>query len=105
MSSWRASLDLVRSCPGLEVADGLTAEEISRAEERFRIRFPPDLAELLREGLPRGGRFPDWRSLPDSIGAQLAWPLEGLLFDVEQDAFWMPEWGPRPPSLEEAGRG
>lgn len=84
------------------VEPGLTPDELRRAEERFAIRFPPDLAELLSEGLPTGDRFPHWRSLDPAIEDQLGWPLERLLFDVEQNAFWIPEWGERPASLDAA---
>lgn len=76
--------------------------ELAAAEQRFGIRFPPDLADLLREGLPAGNRFPRWRLLDESVATQLRWPLEGMLFDVEHNAFWMSEWGERPPKLETA---
>ncbi|MGO9337326.1 MAG: hypothetical protein ACLPY1_07455 [Terracidiphilus sp.] len=29
-------------------------------------------------------------------------PLHGIMFDVELNEFWLPEWGPRPPRLEDA---
>lgn len=32
----------------------------------------------------------------------LAWPVEGVLFDVKQDAFWYDGWGPQPPDPAEA---
>jgi hypothetical protein len=31
-------------------------------------------------------------------------PRQGVLFDVEHNAFWLDEWGPRPTSLEGALR-
>ena len=31
----------------------------------------------------------------------LNWPLEGLLFDVENNALWWPEWGERPACAEQ----
>ncbi len=101
MRGWSRSLELMRA-RGCSIEPGLTAAERARAEERFAIRFPPDLAELLRVGLPTGEGFPQWRSLDASIEAQLAWPLEGMLFDVEHNGFWMPEWGQRPADLEAA---
>ena len=62
-----------------------------------------DLAELLRYALPSGGRFPNWRDpFSDEIAKSLAWPLDGMCFDIEHDAFWMPEWGERPEPLEQA---
>ncbi|MET1113060.1 MAG: SMI1/KNR4 family protein [Allosphingosinicella sp.] len=73
---------------------GYTRAELERAEQRFGLRFPPDLAALLLERRPAGGY--DWRSDDDPIRQALQWPLEGLLFDVEQDVLWWPEWGDRP---------
>lgn len=98
VGTWDRAFELIR-VRGHTVERGLTGEELSRSEERFGIRFPPDLADFLRQGLPCGDGFPRWRGLDASVEAQLAWPLEGILFDVEQNAFWMPEWGERPTGL------
>jgi hypothetical protein len=94
-------LELMRA-RGVSVEEGLTAAELARAEDRFSIRFPPDLAEFLGMGLPTGDRFPDWRSLDLAIVEQLAWPLDGMLFDIEHNAFWMAEWGSQPGDLDAA---
>ena len=32
----------------------------------------------------------------------LDWPLQGCLFDVEHNGFWLPEWGKRPELLSDA---
>lgn len=100
VGTWSAALARMASSGAIE--RGLTIAELRRAEERFGVRFPPDLAELLGEGLPVGPGFPDWRTLDASIEHQLAGPLEGILFDVEHNAFWLPEWGARPAALDEA---
>jgi len=47
--------------------------------------------------------FFDWRNDDAEIRDALAWPLEGMLFDVENNALWSSEWGPRP-DTEEARR-
>jgi len=52
--------------------------------------------------LPTGGSFPDWRGLPAALDERFAWPLEGMYFDIEHNAFWPSEWGPRPGSLDDA---
>jgi hypothetical protein len=98
---WDRAFDLMRA-HGLTVEPALTTEELSSAEERFAVRFPAGLAELLGQGLPSGKGFPRWRSLEASVESQLAWPLERILFDVEQSAFWMPEWRERPTRLDAA---
>ncbi|WP_256021788.1 hypothetical protein [Paenibacillus kribbensis] len=36
------------------------------------------------------------------IQQRLNWPLEGMIFDIEQHVFWPPEWGERPADSAEA---
>ena len=98
MANWSRAFQLIRA-GGHPVELGLTAAELAAAEKRFGIQFPPDLADFLHEGLPTGGRFPRWRSLDESVANQLRWPLEGMLFDVEHNAFWISDWGERPATL------
>jgi hypothetical protein len=83
---------------------GLTDSEVASAEARFGFRFPPDLRDFLQAALPRGPRFPDWRSGHETtLREWLDGPRHGVLFDVEQ-GFWLDEWGPRPGALDEALR-
>ena len=82
---------------------GLTPSELAAAEERHGFRFPPDLRAFLAFALPTGQGFPDWRDLDSSsIAASMAWPLEGMCFDIEHNAFWPPEWGERPLDFQAA---
>jgi hypothetical protein len=76
-----------------------TSEGLREAEQRFGIRFPPDLFAFLQKR--RFARAPDWTKDEDAIRELLAWPLEGMLADVEQNGAWAPSWGPRPDSTEE----
>ena len=79
----------------MEWGPGYSQSELDTAQQRFGLRFPPDLAALLRDRRVPGG--PDWTGDEESIRRMLAWPLEGLLFDVEKSGLWWPEWGERPP--------
>ena len=89
----RSSLEQV----GMEFDRGLDEEEAARAERRFGFEFPDDLRRWLMFALPRGPRFPNWRDIDDpELLRALSWPLEGLWFDVQHNAFWLREWGPRP---------
>lgn len=101
---WRAEHQILTDA-GVTVAPGLTEAELDRAESVIGARFPPDLRSFLSEGLPVGGRFPDWRG-PDStdIRRQLDWPFEGMAFDIKNNAFWLDAWGARPSELPEAIR-
>ena len=88
----------------VEFDPGLTDAEVAAAESRFGFRFPPDLREFLQTALPRGPRFPDWRSGDEAVLRDwLGLPRQGILFDVEQGV-WLGEWGPRRSSLAEAMR-
>lgn len=94
---------------------GLSEAEITAAERRHRLTFPADYRIFLRTlhattPWRTGARFADdrsmrpverpaffdWRHDDDAIRAALAWPLEGLLFDVENNVVWPEAWGPRP---------
>ncbi len=88
---------------GVEFAPGLTAHQVRTAEAEYGFRFPPDLCAFLEHALPLGERFPDWRS-PGSefIRDRLAWPADSMCFDIEHNTFWLPAWGPKPESMEEA---
>jgi hypothetical protein len=90
---------------GVPFDTGLTDAEVSSAEARYGFRFPPDLRAFLQAGLPRGTRFPDWRSGDEAVLRDwLDLPRQGLHFDIEHKQFWLDEWGPRPPSSEESRR-
>jgi hypothetical protein len=73
---------------------GYTQAEIDIAQQRYGLRFPPDLVALFRERRPIDGY--DWRIDDGTIRSRLAWPYEGLLFDVERNSLWRSEWGERP---------
>ena len=72
---------------------GYTQAELDDAQQKFGLVFPPDLVALLRDRRPVEGHV--WTD-EVAIRRMLAWPFEGLLFDVEHNHLWWPEWGPRP---------
>jgi hypothetical protein len=79
--------------------DGYTSNELDAAQERYGLRFPPDLVELLLDRRPVHGW--DWRTDDVGIRWALEHPLGGLLFDLEHNGLWWPEWGERPPTAQE----
>jgi hypothetical protein len=90
---------------GIRFQSGLTDAEVSQVEDNYAFRFPEDLREFVQAALPQGDRFPDWRSGDDGVLRDwLNLPREGVLFDVEHNNFWLPEWRPRPTILGEALR-
>ncbi len=100
-ATWSHELDLLRRS-GTSLAPGLLPEEFAAAEARFGFRFPPDLRSLLSTALPLGD-FPNWRELDSAkLLGTLAWPVEGICYDIEHNGFWWPEWGERPQELPSA---
>lgn len=74
---------------------------IEDIQARWRLRFPPDLTELMLRRRPLiAGGF-DWLRAPTAeIQRMLSWPLEGLWFDVCEDDLWWPAWGDKPVSRD-----
>ena len=88
---------------GVLFDDGLTEGEIHSAEKSFGFQFPPDLKSFLMLALPVGDGWPNWRDVDDpEIKRMLNWPYEGICFDIQNNAFWPADWGPKPASLKEA---
>ena len=87
-----------RRVEGRVWAEGYSQNELDLAQEKFELTFPPDLIALFLERRPVWGW--DWRSDHEEIRAMLKRPLEGLLFDVEHNMLWWPEWGERPASAD-----
>ncbi len=88
---------------GVALESGLTEAEIQEVEARLGCALPPDLRTLLGAALPSGPGFPQWRGLDSSVlGEQLAHPVEGIIFDVEHNGFWHPDWPERPVKLRDA---
>src|SRR5512140_416857 len=101
---WRTLVDQLQASPRrVEFGPGLTDAEVERAEQRFEFRFPPDLRAFLQTALPRAAYFPDWRA-GDEVRLR-DWfdlPRQGILFEVECNDYWNPDWGIRPCMLDVA---
>ncbi|MFF7179275.1 hypothetical protein [Streptomyces sp. NPDC008121] len=108
LSNPRLTLDIARALQGAlrtEIGPGLTARELDAVETRFGFTFSADHRVFLAAGLPRGSSWPDWRDGdPEDLAGRLAWPVEGVLFDVEHAAFWHPAWPSRPAETSQALR-
>ncbi|MDL2225136.1 hypothetical protein LJC20_02875 [Eubacteriales bacterium OttesenSCG-928-M02] len=92
----------------IKVGPGLSNAQIQQAEDFYDIVFPPDIRQLIQAIKPEKGsamNFPDWDDFSqkniDTIQDQLNWPINGALFDVEHNNFWLKSWGERPAALEE----
>lgn len=87
---------------GVQFDSGLSDDEVLQVETKFNLKFPPDLKLFLQTALPTSDKFVNWRlglkskSEADKILSRLDWPLEGMLFDLQSNNFWIDSWGNRP---------
>lgn len=91
------ALELLRRAD-IPLGPGLSAQQLSAVEDRFGIAFGPDHADLLRQAVPRGPGWVDWLGNAGDVRRRLSAPVDGVLFDVRENAFWPRRWGPRPSS-------
>jgi hypothetical protein len=85
------------------LTDPLSTDEIHAIEDRFGFSFGPDHRELLAVTVPTGPGWPDWRhGSEEDLRGRLDWPVDGVLYDVEHNAFWPSSWGHRPEDLAAA---
>lgn len=97
------------------VAPGLSKDELSSIEAGYGFEFSDDHRAFLAAGLPLDRpiasdlrhpsrpSWPDWRAGDqEHLQAMLDWPVEGVLFDVEENDYWYETWGSRPEVMEEA---
>ena len=91
---------------GVQFSSGLSSKEIDEIESFYSIHFPPDLRDFLKTGLPVSNGFINWRDRcianAKTIEDIIAWPLEGMLYDIEHNAFWYECWGDRPANMADA---
>lgn len=84
------------------IQEGLSDEEFSSIEAALDFTFPPDLRSILREGLPVGPGFPNWRSSSyQQLEILINLPILELLKEVSIGKFWCESWGdvPRDPDV------
>lgn len=89
---------------GISFEKGLTENEILQIEKKFDFRFPIDYKFFLKNGLPVSKSFINWRlelksNNNENLESRLLWPLNGILFDIDNNSFWNPSWGEKPDSL------
>ena len=92
---------------GIEFDKGLSEKEINEIEKMFQFQFPPDLKAFYQKEFPISDGFVNWRIALNSkeesskIRDRLNWPWEGMVFDIENNSFWVKGWGKIPESLDE----
>ncbi|MFP4977505.1 SMI1/KNR4 family protein [Paenibacillus sp. CN-4] len=91
---------------GVLFSEGLTQSEFEEIERQYQFEFPPDLRDFLSIALPTSDKFINWRDMStlnvELVQKRLDWCLEGILFDIEHNNFWLKEWGKKPDELLKA---
>lgn len=79
---------------GIEINEGLTDEEFEKIESFYNIKFPQVLRILYKAFLPN---LYNWRDFSEDnvnkIKNYLAMPIEGIIFDIEYNNFWLDCFG------------
>ncbi|KAF8410285.1 hypothetical protein HHK36_002810 [Tetracentron sinense] len=95
-------IDHLKTCK-IPVLEGLTDVEFSSVEASFGFTFPPDLRSILREGLPVGPGFLNWRSSsPQQLEILINLPVIGICKEISKGNFWCGSWGDEPDNHDEA---
>ena len=84
---------------------GMTENEITKAEEFYGIEFPKDMKEMLMNFVPISNGFYNWNDYSDEnisrIKDMIEWPYEGIIYDIENNEFWLEEFGKCPKNIED----
>lgn len=82
---------------GVALDPGLDEGEMAAAEHRYGIAFGDDHRALLSLAVPTDEGWVDWRHGDEAaIRRQLAWPLDGVVWELLNSEVWPGSWGPRP---------
>jgi len=88
----------------IKVKKGLSSRQLELAQEYYNVIFPPDLKELLGAINPTQS-FYDWSNFSEDniqlLNERLALPVKGVLFDVENNDFWLNSWSNKPSTLDD----
>jgi hypothetical protein len=97
---------------GVEFDAGLSDVEVNNIEQTCNFQFPPDLRTFLQLGVPLRWKvydflvdenFPNWREDSLLIMHSAEEHVVGTFHsDIENNNFWMKEWGNRPKELNQA---
>ena len=86
----------------IEILNGLSDEEFEKIEKFYNIKFPKVLRILYKSFLPN---FYNWRDFSENnvkkIKNYLNMPIEGILFDIENNGFWMDCFGEKTENPEQ----
>lgn len=91
---------------GITFYAGLSEAENSAIEQTFNFCFPLDFKAFLHTALPASEGFIHWRQalhsakMEHDVKQRFKTPLEGVLYDVIKNNFWLDVWGEKPLNLD-----
>lgn len=100
--AWEAYLGFAMEHLGSDGSRGLTNAQLAVVEDAVEAELPFEIGLLLVMGVPDGEGWPDWRDNP--AGHVAAWHerlIGGITFDIRENGFWSPSFGPRPDDVDE----
>ncbi|WP_347254431.1 SMI1/KNR4 family protein [Leminorella grimontii] len=93
---------------GIFLTEGMTEQEIEKAERCYNITFPTDYRAFLSICLPLYDYdYTDWRNTSDKYVSHIKCKMydetiDGVLYTITRLGGWPDAWGIRPPSDDEA---
>lgn len=89
----------------IQLNRGMSENEINKAEVFYGIEFPNDMREMLMNFVPVSDGFYNWNDYSEEnvsvIKDMIEWPYEGIIYDIENNDFWLEEFGERPNNKED----
>src|SRR5712675_2018110 len=74
-------------------APGLSAREVTAIEKHLGFPLPPDFIYLFQNLQDPGGLLFPWAKFDKRrYDESIAWVLQGIEFDVENNTFWLERW-------------
>jgi hypothetical protein len=98
--AWEAYLDFAMDRLGSDGSRGLTNAQLAVVEDALGTELPFEIGLLLVMGVPDDG-WHDWRDDPaERLAAWNETVLGGITFDIRENGFWSPSFGPRPDDID-----
>lgn len=93
---------LLQSVEGITIEPWLNEQEFQKIKKDFWISIDWSLRNFLSEWLPIWGSFINWRKDDKEYLEEIInWPLTWIVFDIENNNFWLKSWWEKPFRKEE----
>ncbi len=95
--AWESYLTSTLEQLGADGSTGLTNKKLAELERVVGVQLPFEVGLLLVMGVPDTDGWRQWGENPaEQFKEWNTWLVEGVMFDVEHNAFWLSSWGLRP---------